>query len=248
MGSHESAGTDSSMMDGLSWPGGSFMSIWWGLSRKKRLFSTVATGAIVWLQSTWKQARKRAFFMGEHGKPNGRKRGIMFQPLKSLLLGIIVGLAFTRTGHAYTVVTASSAAPAGIELAFIAATTTQFNATVIPNPFFPGTYSVTLYGPNPSYNPPLTSAQLLQQIDLNEQYITTVDSYTYPMGWADGESYQKYMDVNAATQITGACWNPLAWGGVQIDTTTCVTVGNTLSSTIYQENLSTPTVVPGNWQ
>ena len=161
----------------------------------------------------------------------------------------VLSLIFYGSGmsHGYTTVVASTSAPAGVEAQFIAATTTQFNATVTTNPFFAGTFSVTLYGPNPSYNAPITNTQLLQQIDLDSQYMATVDSYTYANGWGNGESYQQYQDININDGFIVNCDSPTAWN-VAIDTTTCYAVLNAMQGSLYQESLSTPTVVPGDFQ
>jgi hypothetical protein len=141
---------------------------------------------------------------------------------------------------AYTVITASTAAPAGIEAAFIASTTNQFLSTIVPNPFFANTQSITLFGSNPNFNPPPTNADLLNAL-------VTVDSYTYTSGWANGESYQQFQDVNLTGNFIVNCDSPTAWN-IAIDTTTCYAVLGAIENAIYLESLSTPTVVPGNFQ
>lgn len=171
----------------------------------------------------------------------------MSRQLKNLLLGITVVLASARIANAYTVVTVSSAAPAGTEAQVISQITTKFNATVVPNPFFANTNQITVYGANPNYLPPVTATQLLQQIDLDAQYMATVDSYTYTTGWADGVDYQQAQDVNTAQQMLADCLNPSFWN-VPIDTGTCVGVASILSQAIFDEHFSTPTVTPGDWQ
>lgn len=166
---------------------------------------------------------------------------------------IALSVLASQSAFAYTVAQPSPTAPPGLEAEFIAATTTQFNATVVANPFFPGTYSITLNGLNPNYNPPLTSTQLLQQIDLDAQYMADVDSYTYVDGWADGESYNQYQNAGIAQYFEVNCSTPSFFNLVQTSTTTfdrstCQDAMATVSASIYQELLSTPTVVPGDWQ
>lgn len=146
----------------------------------------------------------------------------------------------TKGAEAYTVVTISTSAPAGTETSFIATTTNTYQATVSTNPFFANTFSMVIYGPNPSYNPPPTNADLLNNI-------VTVDSFTYVYGWADGASYQQYRDANAAGDFIVNCDSPTYWSA-PIDTTTCYAVLGIMENFIYEESLSTPTTVPGNFQ
>lgn len=138
----------------------------------------------------------------------------------------------------------SSAAPAGFEQTFIAAMKAQFNVKVVTNPLVANTYGITVYGPNPLYNPPISNAQLLQQLDLDAQYMATVDSYTYVYGFADGQTYNQHDNRDIVEGFELNCSTPLAsvptW-----DSETCVSVTLAIDNAIYQESLSTPTVVGG---
>ena len=151
------------------------------------------------------------------------------------------------SGHAYTVVQISTGAPQGIETQFLAQTAAQFNATITPNPLASNTYSVTIYGPNPNYLPPITSAQLLQQIDLDAQYIATVDTYTYVYGFADGESECQRDTSKLVEEFEINCSSPVS-GITTWDVGTCIGLTTALDTMIFEESLSTPTVVPGDFQ
>lgn len=64
---------------------------------------------------------------------------------KSLVLGACLAIPFME-GHAYTVVTLSTSAPAGLEKAFIMATTTHFRVEFKANPLAANTYTIKLLG------------------------------------------------------------------------------------------------------
>ena len=159
--------------------------------------------------------------------------------------------------NAYTLITSPNNA---YDQALIAATTAQFNATVVTNPFFPGTYNVLVNGINPSYNAPLTPTQLLQEIDNMAAYNTTVDSYTYLFGWADGTTYTRAQDAEQADFIFAACTSTMtfatpppgisttSWIVPRISSTTCQFVTNYIADSIWAILDSTPTIVPGLWQ
>ena len=159
---------------------------------------------------------------------------------QALFVASVIGFALSPL-HAFTQVTVSTAAPQGLESAFIASTTAQWLASVSVNPFFAGTYSIQLFGPNPSYNPPVSNADLLNAV-------VTVDSYTYVYGWENGEEYQQSQDVQKLTDYTVLCSSPSAWGLVAIDSTTCIAVLGDAENGIFQLQLATPTATPGNWQ
>ena len=146
--------------------------------------------------------------------------------LHGLILGLLVFLPCTAM--AFTTITLSSSAPAAVEQALLKQTTTQFNATVLTNPFFPNTYQVILYGLNPNYNPPPTDAQLLNSI-------VTVDSYTYVYGWAQGSVNARNCDMNI-----------VATGGIACSTdTVCANVASQILNNMFiQCGSTTPVVVP----
>lgn len=144
--------------------------------------------------------------------------------------------------HAYTVVTTSTGAPAGLEDSFIAQTTTQFNASLYVNPLFAGTYQIQLFGVNPSYNPPLTNVDL-------ENMIVTISSWSYPYGWADGMRYERGTDLQYMSNFLTDCVNDsTSTFNMNIDTTTCVAAISAVQNFIYQLDFSTPTAVPGDFQ
>lgn len=146
-----------------------------------------------------------------------------------------------RSANAYTVITLSTGTPSSVETSLIAAVTSQFNASVASNPFFPGTYTVKVFGINPVYNPPVTQKQLLDAL-------VTVDSYTYVYGWANGLEYQNHVNEGITTNYLINCDTPTAFNLHQtapenFDRKTCSDVLNSVLDSFYKLNLSTTPVI-----
>ena len=102
-----------------------------------------------------------------------------------------------------------------LEAQFIAATTTQFDATLFVNPFFSGTYQVQLNGLNPNYNPPLTEEDLLNEI-------VTFSTHTYKYGFSDGMDTQRQTDESISSEVGINCSSPssFGWQTASVSTTT----------------------------
>lgn len=154
-----------------------------------------------------------------------------------------LALAFlaAQSAFGYSVVQISTAAPAGTETQFINATEAQFNAQVIPNPFASNTYSIKLYGPNPGFNPLVTNAQLLNAL-------TAVSTGTYVYGFANGMTYQQTMEEGLVGSFGLNCSSSTVFGvstGTTFDAPTCQAIIGTIEQALYQQSLSTPTVIPG---
>jgi hypothetical protein len=147
---------------------------------------------------------------------------------------ICCGCLLAGSANAYTVVVLSTGVPTAIETQFIADTTNQFSAVIQTNPFFANTQTIVIGGINPNYNPPPTNMD-------------------YPLGWADGASYQQYKDTMLLDSFVVSCSTPSVFTLIfattsTFDVSTCNDALNTANNSIFQESLSTPTVVPGNFQ
>lgn len=129
---------------------------------------------------------------------------------------------------AFTQVTIGTAAPAGIEESFLAATTAQFNARIVKNPLAAHTYSMTILGPNPTYQAPPPPPSTLDQA-------LSLGSTVYVYGFGAGQDYQRNIDQHIIGDVYGTC----------VSTSTCFDGLGKASNLIYQESLSTPTVIPG---
>ena len=140
---------------------------------------------------------------------------------------------------AYTVITSPNAA---MDAPLIAATTIQFNATVLTNPFFPGTYNVTVNGLNPSYNPPISNEDLLNAV-------VAASTTNYVPGFADGMTYQQTQEEGLVGSFGINCSSPTAFVLEQtttgtFNTSTCQDVIATIEDALFEESLSTPTPIP----
>jgi hypothetical protein len=165
-----------------------------------------------------------------------------------LSVGAAIALFSAAKAGAYTVVT--STAP-GVEQDFLAATTTQFLSTVVPNPFFPNTQSVALFGLNPNYVAP---GQLVPSLPCNlDQDVATlvsVTTQTFVYGWASGMVYQTQAEegfvgsmgdlCQGATNFTLSAASTTTW-----NTATCQDVVSNIEDQLFNLSLSTPPVLPG---
>lgn len=168
-------------------------------------------------------------------------RNFMFAPIIVCLCLAILG---ADIAFAFEQIQISTGAPAGFEKTFLSAMQAQFNVKITTNPLVANTYSIVAYGPNLIYNPPITNLQLLQQINLDSQYMATVDSFTYVYGFADGQICNQQDNRNIVEGFEINCSTPNAnvptW-----DPSTCISVTAAIDNAIYQESLSTPTVIGG---
>lgn len=180
-----------------------------------------------------------------------RERGVHMRGLHTLARKAVSAVSVCAAvlwcggrAWAYTVVTASTAAPAGIEQKFIAATTAQFNASLFVNPLASNTYAIKLFGLNPNYVPPP------QVVPLDFAAIISSVSFNYVYGFVDGQYLERKQDLNMVGSLDVMCSTPTAFGLIQATTATwsaatCMDVLGTLNSQIYQQNFSTPTVIGG---
>lgn len=156
---------------------------------------------------------------------------------------ILAAFYFASPAYSFTTVQLSTSSPKGLENAFLAATTTQFTATVVSNPFFANTYQVLLQDYNPGYTKPVTMQELLNSL-------VTVDSYTYVYGWADGESYDRTQTIGHVAQKSNLCasatnFQLIESGTATFNSATCHDVLGTILNDLYLLEFSSPTVVPG---
>jgi len=159
-------------------------------------------------------------------------------------IGFVLSLGplFPSPAQAYTVVTVSTKAAPGLESAFIAETTTQYEASLFINPLFAGTYQVQLIGLNPNYNPPITNVQLLSSLP-------SAATTNYVPGFADGMTYQQQVIEGLVGTLGNLCSSPTDYMLIQtgigtFNTPTCQDVTTTIINQLFQLSLSTPTPIP----
>lgn len=147
---------------------------------------------------------------------------------RSILAACGICALLCSQGGAFTQVTLSPTAPQGLEESFIAATTAQFLAKVTKNPLAAHTYSITILGPNPAYQAPEAPPTTLEQA-------LALGSTVYVMGFANGQDYQRHIDQNLLGNQYSACKT----------TDNCQDGLGRLSTDMYEESLSTPTILGG---
>jgi hypothetical protein len=153
--------------------------------------------------------------------------------------------------NAYTVVTISTAAPAGLEKTFLTATTSQFLANVVPNPFASNTYSAVLFGLNPNYVAP---GQLVPsapcQLDQDISSLVQASTWTYIYGWRDGATYLEQSEIGVVATMGNLCQNATNFALISATTSTwnkatCLDTINAFLNQLYAVNTGTPTVILG---
>lgn len=141
--------------------------------------------------------------------------------------------------QAFEQIQISTSAPAGFEQTFLSAMQAQFNVKVISNPLASNTYAITVYGLNPSYNAPEDPPSTLQQA-------LALGATVYAYGFANGQSYNQFDNRNIVEGFGLLCPTPVnnlfTW-----DPQTCYAVTSEIDNAIFQESLSTPTVIPGGF-
>lgn len=164
----------------------------------------------------------------------------LFKFLRFFASGLVAGLSISIQAQAFTTVTLAPGTPESIEKSFIAATTSQFQTTLFVNPLVPNTFQLTILGVNPSYSPSLTAQQVLNTFAEND----------FIFGFQDGMVYQQTMEENMIAGRYGvSCSTPTAFNLVRtssqnFDANTCNDVISTVLDSLFEQSLSTPTVIP----
>lgn len=159
---------------------------------------------------------------------------------KILLLGT---LFCAMNVSAFTFVTLAPGTTTSIETEFLAATTTQFDAVLTPNPLASNTYAILLKGRNPNYDQFAPTRQQLFDAVLN------VDSYTYVYGWADGMTYTESYETRIAANYVGLCNDPSQFNNGYASTSTwdantCLDAISTIMINFYNQGVAPPQPVP----
>lgn len=188
-------------------------------------------------------------YLGRWFHPGGLRKGFLLAITEGAALLLVLVLNGATPLHAFTTVTLAPGTPENIETQFITATTNQFQATVLTNPFFPNTFQITIQATNPKYDPPVTQIQLLQEIDQMGAYEAMVDSNTYIFGFADGMTYQQTSEEAVVGHFGNLCNSPTSYNLIQtgtstFDPATCADVIGTIDAQLFAMSLSTPPVIP----
>lgn len=108
------------------------------------------------------------------------------------LLSLIGVLTFCSINLFAVNYTANVYAPSQqLQKQFIADTTTQYQATVATSPFA-NTFTITLSARYPSFQGPVQVSTSLVTLDSIVNKLTTISTYTYVTGFANGMEYERY--------------------------------------------------------
>lgn len=165
----------------------------------------------------------------------------------------LVAFCMAGVSHAGTVSIYTSTPT--LQTDFISMTTTQYMSSVVASPYFPGSYSITLSSKrptSPTVCPPQNTVD--QQLAIATTTLMGLTSDYYLNGWGNGMEYERYKSINWIKYFT-ACSTPTyvaptgvstsTWKVPKIDTTTCSFVLNYVSDFIYEQQKSSPSIVPG---
>lgn len=150
------------------------------------------------------------------------------------------GMCGNAYGFGFFQITTSTSAPVGIEQQLLSSLQGQYNVKITTNPLVSNTYGIVLYGQNPNYNAPPSYADVVK--------------FSYPYGWADGESYQQSVTSNMLQSFMAQCSTPSVFVDTSIINTDswnsdqCQEVLNAALQQNFNLQLSTPTTVPGDFQ
>lgn len=165
-------------------------------------------------------------------------RGFTSAVITAMWCLVIGGMCPLDGYQGYNVV--QTADPA-LEASFLASTTNYFDAKFVVNPLFPGTYNITLLGLNTPYLPPVPPTTLEDALSLG--------ATVYVYGFANGMTYQQNQEENLTAAWGSLCASATSFALIQTTTATfsaatCRDVADTILNQLFEQSLSTPTVIP----
>lgn len=129
---------------------------------------------------------------------------------------------------------------------FIAATTTQYEATVTQSPFFSNTYGIAIKGFHPDYVPPPLPSVPPEVATLESitRDLTTISTWTYVYGWADGAERERKSNAEIIESYVVECSSPSYFGASPSTWSegTCNTALAGPLQDIYEKSLVVPVV------
>jgi len=130
--------------------------------------------------------------------------------LAILTMALIGGCLAGAEAASYTVnvsLSSSTINPLSVQKDLLATLTTgYFLGTATPSIFFANTYSVNLFGRNPAFQAPSVSTTLIT-LDTITNKLTTISTYTYIVGYAQGMLYERNHDAGTLGYFMGLCDN-----------------------------------------
>lgn len=135
--------------------------------------------------------------------------------------------------------------PVELQTGLINGLTNQYLSSLTASTAFPGTYTLKVFGPNLAYQPPTVSTTVATLDSITKQ-LTKISTWTYVYGWADGEDYQRQIDMGIISDYILNCSTP-SFFGASTTTWSPGTCGTALMQPqldIYNLQFSTPTLIP----
>lgn len=163
-------------------------------------------------------------------------RPIMVKNLIAVAATVLLMVGISKADSGYNIVQMSTAAPAGTEQGFLSQISAQFNAGIVQNPLASNTYGIKIFGLNPNYQAPAPPPTTLEQA-------LSLGSTVYVYGFAAGMGYQQHVSERLVEGFGVLCSTPIpnipTW-----DVPTCQSIAAAIDAALFQESLSTPTVIP----
>jgi hypothetical protein len=160
-------------------------------------------------------------------------------------------LAFSCVGVQASVnIYFAASAPPSLQNNLIAGLTTQYNAQVTLSPYFANTYTVTISSANPAGTCGATTV-ITQPCELDQDIsnMIAVSTYTGVYMFGSGMVYQQDQQEDFVGEMNNLCGSATSYTLIQSSTgtfskATCQDVTGTIEDELFNEQLSTPTVIP----
>lgn len=125
-------------------------------------------------------------------------------------------------------------------------TTGYYLGTIVADRYQANTYRATISGKNPSFQAPSVSTTLLN-LDTIADKLTKISTDTFVYGYVAGMAYERKHDIGLVGDYFVHCDSAPYFDASSIEwsSSTCNTALGRASNSVYQQNFSSPTVVPG---
>lgn len=128
--------------------------------------------------------------------------------------------------------------PLSMQADFIANTTTQYQTTLVPSTYFPGTYTLTILGKNP---PPQCGGVVVLPCNLDQDVtsMVAITTKSYDYGFANGMDTERQQDTDIIYGLQGQDFARNQCGGVPITVGASTTTIKNLCVGVYSAIVST---------
>lgn len=144
---------------------------------------------------------------------------------KAVIASALCAIPYLVSGASVTI-----NGPTALQTSLIADTTNLYNATITPSSFFPGSYTLNLLSKKP---PVICSSAPLCDLDKDIALMVANSTWNYVYGFGAGMDKERKTDLDIVSSNTAACST----------NTVCSDRMTQTYLDIYQQNLSTPTVI-----